>query len=169
MSGVYVWMASASRTDEGWVMMMAATYVFIKIVEANNSQIALILDAQRGKKVANKEKAKAERIAKQKSWGSTVKRVQRYIGLREKRAEGSCEPDGGVFASFILAPFPMEQDVVFISVDAEAYKRDQSKVTEIGVSTVCSPWVMSCVQSFISDSALRDSVLNRNMLTCNAP
>lgn len=39
--------------------------------------------AQKGKKAANKEKQKVARIALQQSWNHSIKRVQRYLGIRE--------------------------------------------------------------------------------------
>src|ERR1700749_5049610 len=50
---------------------------------AFNAKIDLILQAQKGKKLRNKEKHKTERIAKQQAWNHSIKRVQRYLGIRE--------------------------------------------------------------------------------------
>lgn len=51
-------------------------------LEAFKAKIDLMLQAQRGKKLANKEKQRADRIAKQQSWNHSIKRVQRYLGMR---------------------------------------------------------------------------------------
>lgn len=50
---------------------------------AFRAKIELMNLAQKGKKVANKERAKKERIEKQQAWSHSIKRVQRYLGLRE--------------------------------------------------------------------------------------
>lgn len=50
---------------------------------AFKAKIDLMVQAQKGRKVASKEKQKTERIAKQQSWNHTTKRVQRYLGIRQ--------------------------------------------------------------------------------------
>jgi len=51
----------------------------------------MIARAQKGKKAATKEKQKTARIAQQQSWNHSIKRVQRYLGLREARCEKQME------------------------------------------------------------------------------
>lgn len=41
-----------------------------------------------------------------------------------------------IFEPDKFAPFLFEGDVVFISVDVEAYEKDHNKITEIGISTL---------------------------------
>lgn len=118
--------------------------------------------AQRGKKLASKEKQKTERIAKQQSWNHCIKRVQRYLGLREIRrghhaltrsglensglqwadydaavkATAALLPPPAAFVADQPAPFTRELDVVFVCVDVEAYERNASIITEIGIATL---------------------------------
>lgn len=76
-------------------------------------------------------------------WGHSLKRVQRYLGLRQTRTLFHTTSRGNTaelphteFRPDKLAPFVFEQDAVFICVDVEAYERDNNKITEIGISTL---------------------------------
>lgn len=127
--------------------------------------------AQKGKKVANKENQKKERIKKQHSWSHGIKRVQRYLGLREvcrdhleairSRLENSglewADYDAAVKAAASklplttsfhpdqLARFEQEASVVFVCVDVEAYERNTKLVTEIGIATLDTKDIASVV------------------------
>lgn len=123
------------------------------------------MQAQRGKKTANKEKQKKERIEKQHSWNHGIKRVQRYLGLRSHEARndqiaairktvsentalqwGAYEeavkalaanlPPTTHFSPDQLIHFGQEEEVVFVCVDVEAYERNTKLITEIGVATL---------------------------------
>lgn len=124
----------------------------------------LMMRAQRGKKAAaDKEKRKAKRQLEQQVWGHSIKRVQRYLGLRQASVRNQMdaisselqkldlqwqEHDTAVqkaMAELLLPdgidtgkPAPHSQDgsVVFISVDVEAYERNKRLITEIGISTL---------------------------------
>jgi hypothetical protein len=127
------------------------------------AKIDLMFQAQKGKKLANKEKQKTERIAKQQSWSHSIKRVQRYLGIREAshekqiaairqglensglgwgeydtavKAAASKLPPSASFDADKLAPYEPEGSVVFICVDVEAYERNHSQITEIGIATL---------------------------------
>lgn len=120
-----------------------------------------MLAAQKANKAANKGRAKMTRVANQQSWCNAIKRVQRYLGLRECRNRRHEAPARGLSITGLpstntiavdnadvselppttfnpsgYAPFDMEADVVFVCVDVEAYERDSSKITEIGIATV---------------------------------
>lgn len=130
-----------------------------------------MLQAQQGKKLANKEKQKKERIEKQHSWNHGIKRVQRYLGLREVR-RGHLEPiraglensglewadyDAAVKAAAAklppttafhpaeLARFEQEGSVVFVCVDVEAYERNTKLITEIGIATLDTKDIASII------------------------
>lgn len=130
---------------------------------AFKAKIDQMIQAQKGKKLANKEKQKAERIAKQQSWNHSIKRVQRYLGIRqashdqqiaiirqglENSGLGWGEYDAAVKAATAklpplaifdpgnLAPYENEGSVVFVCVDVEAYERNNSLITEIGIATL---------------------------------
>lgn len=123
---------------------------------AFKAKIDMIFQAKKGKNLVNKEKAKQDRIAKQQSWNHSVKRVQRYLGLREASngADNSSTiprnilraadawggevigPASLTYESDEPAPFVNEKSIVFICVDVEAYERNTNIVTEIGISSL---------------------------------
>jgi hypothetical protein len=140
-------------------------------LEAFQAKINLMVQAQKSKKVANKEKQKKERIEKQHSWSHGIKRVQRYLGLREIR-QGHLEvirasleksglewgdydaavkaaaaklPPTTSFHSGQLARFEQEASVVFVCVDVEAYERNTKLITEIGIATLDTKDIASVV------------------------
>jgi hypothetical protein len=54
-----------------------------KSLEAFKKKIELLLESDNKKKALTKERKKSERFAKQRAWNHEIKRVQRYLGLRE--------------------------------------------------------------------------------------
>lgn len=137
---------------------------------AFQAKIALMIQVQKGKKIANKEKSKKDRMEKQASWNHTIKRVQRYLGLRERRRDHHTTIRADVAASGlewgayddavrvattnlspmlfhtgIVAPFNQEDDVVFVCVDVEAYERNTKLITEIGIATLDTRDIKSVV------------------------
>lgn len=58
---------------------------------AFKAKIDLILRAQKGRKVVNKEKQKNNRIAKQRSWDHSIRQIQRYLGIRQASPEKQAE------------------------------------------------------------------------------
>jgi hypothetical protein len=113
--------------------------------------------AAKKKKQAAKEKKLYDRFLRQQDWVKQLKRAQRYLGLRPRAtqipvpnsaapwAEQQKRHDQDLRADSVLldsldtskpAPYAFEGDPVIICVDVEAYERDHSKVTEIGVSTL---------------------------------
>lgn len=81
-------------------------------------------------------------MAEKQEWSHSLKRVQRYLGLRQTRTpfQAANNVDDELphtrFNADVLAPFMFEQDVVFVCVDVEAWERDHNTITEIGVSTL---------------------------------
>ncbi|KAM3068689.1 hypothetical protein ACMFMG_010868 [Clarireedia jacksonii] len=118
--------------------------------------------AQKAKKKHNKQKQKIERVAKQQSWRSSTKRVQRYLGLRKRKdgdlTAGDAKSEGKElnwddYAATLQqsliqrgpntfydpekpAKFTQEDAVVFISIDVEAYELNNNAITEIGIATL---------------------------------
>lgn len=117
---------------------------------AFRAKLELMSAAQKGKKSGSKEKARRERVFNQQSWKASLKRTQRYLGLREASTKPDTrglswdaieklklEPVPEVsFNPDIPAPFPREARVVFVCVDVEAYERNNNLVTEIGIATL---------------------------------
>jgi hypothetical protein len=113
--------------------------------------------AAKKKKQAAKEKRLYDRFLRQQNWVKQLKRAQRYLGLRPRATQAPVPNSAASWAeqqkwhdqdlpadSVLLgpldtskpAPYVFEGDPVIICVDVEAYERDHSKVTEIGVSTL---------------------------------
>ncbi|RDL40730.1 uncharacterized protein BP5553_00709 [Venustampulla echinocandica] len=76
------------------------------------AQLDIINEAQKGQKSL---KASKDRAANRTAWGENLKRIQGYLGLDVN--------------------YP-PKDVVFISVDVEAYEGNQNIITEIGIATL---------------------------------
>ncbi|KAG0646862.1 Good for full DBP5 activity 2 [Hyphodiscus hymeniophilus] len=131
-------------------------------IAAFKAKMALMAQAQKGKKVINSEKRNIDRIAKQQSWNQSIKRVQRYLGLRQASDEKQKDiararvqasesvlqwgehsaavktviSRPAVFKPDQPAAYDQESDVVFICVDIEANERNSTQITEIGISTL---------------------------------
>ncbi|KAB8296896.1 hypothetical protein EYC80_002305 [Monilinia laxa] len=95
----------------------------------------------RNKKAVHKEKQRVERVAKQRAWKDSTKRVQRYLGLRQ-RLDGAT-PKAHKFAALNTfydpdhpSKFMMEDLVVFVCIDVEAYEFNNRIITEIGIATL---------------------------------
>ncbi|KFY02812.1 hypothetical protein O988_01887 [Pseudogymnoascus sp. VKM F-3808] len=129
-----------------------------------------MLEMDRKKKAAIKSKKQAERYAKQQGYNHVTKRVQRYLGLRERRREEGVDEwgikisnpaaDGGLakieadLAKLNIkaqvdvtkpVPFEQESSVVFICVDVEAYEKNHRLITEIGIATLDTADIASLV------------------------
>ncbi|OBU01039.2 hypothetical protein VE01_00919 [Pseudogymnoascus verrucosus] len=128
-------------------------------LEAFKERMEEMLEMDRKKKQALKTKKQAERYAKQQGWNHVTKRVQRYLGLRERQTEvdewgikiSAPSPGDGLakieadLAKLNIktqidvtkpAPFEQESSVVFICVDIEAYEKNHRLITEIGIATL---------------------------------
>ncbi|CAK7218664.1 hypothetical protein SBRCBS47491_003584 [Sporothrix bragantina] len=90
-----------------------------------------------GDKKKKSEKNRTKRLLNRKAAGRQIKRIQRYMGIREKTVKGT--PRGVV--SFEIPdvsddlrppPFIQEKDVVFVAMDIESYEFNHGAITEIG-------------------------------------
>lgn len=88
------------------------------------------------------EKRRIVRIQDHKSWGKSVKRVQRYLGIRKKTADLPALEKMSLTETQATKPtaagVPVvakpEQSVVFVCIDIEAFEKNQDVITEIGVA-----------------------------------
>lgn len=115
--------------------------------------------AQKRKGVAMKKARAKHRLASLVTRYEALKRGQRYLGLRPRDCIGGlpvpdsslpwdeqlkCEREQRIKYGHILrpldvdqvAPHPFDRDVVFVSVDVEAFERAQNLITEVGISTL---------------------------------
>lgn len=72
------------------------------------------------------EKNRVHRIAAHKAWGRSIRRVQRYLGLRKTMSSRE-----DVASPATIKP---EGSAVFISIDLEAYEHNQDIITEVGMA-----------------------------------
>lgn len=92
-------------------------------------------------KQASSEKNREKRIINHRAWGRSVKRAQRYLGLRQQNSKLEATTDTSTPLSKFLdltrpPPFDPEDSVLFVSIDVEAYEFNQDFVTEVGISTL---------------------------------
>lgn len=83
-----------------------------------------------GKGKTRKKKKAVERIENRKDWGHQTKRVQRYLGLREKISP-TVQKLTNIDVNAAV-PFENEGTIVFICVDVETYEKSPGLVTELG-------------------------------------
>lgn len=121
-------------------------------VKAFIAKVELMMAAQKAKNKANKEEAQKSRIQTKKEWGSSIKRVQRYVALRPARGKEREEPTkdapawdkcvpapkvkAPIFKADEIAPFDRKLDVVFVCIDVEAWEGNNHLITEIGMASI---------------------------------
>ncbi len=129
---------------------------------AFKQKMDLMMQMQKKQKANKNEKRKQERFERQQQWCHSIKRVQRYLGLREVKTdqlallreslEKSGLPWGDIDAAVVAAaaklgssprfspekpaPFAQENNVIFVSVDVEAWERNADIITEVGIATL---------------------------------
>ncbi|KAL2271738.1 hypothetical protein VTJ83DRAFT_1109 [Remersonia thermophila] len=81
-----------------------------------------MVEKTRTRSKKDREAARLKRIQSRRQWGRSLKRVQRYLGLR-RPANGEDLPD-------------LERSVVFAAVDLEAFEHNNNMITEIGVAVL---------------------------------
>ncbi|KAI1154225.1 hypothetical protein F4825DRAFT_448706 [Nemania diffusa] len=92
-------------------------------------------------KSLKKEATKKKRIQRQKDSGRMLKRVQRYLGLRQAISHLSSHMSSKSLIATNWdvskpAPFKARESVRFVCVDVEAYERDTRVITEIGLAVL---------------------------------
>ena len=107
-----------------------------------------------------KSKKKQDRVIQKRGWCAQLKRTQCYLGVRPRgiaikedfhndpnhtyeesqAAQVAYENAAGLklptLDPILPAPYPFENNVVFVCVDVESFEKDYKKVTEIGISTL---------------------------------
>ena len=107
-----------------------------------------------------KSKKKQDRVVQKRGCCAQLKRTQCYLGIRPRgtarkedfhsdpnhtyeesqAAQAAYEQAAGLKLPALIpklpAPYPFENEVVFVCVDVESYEKDHKKITEIGISTL---------------------------------
>lgn len=125
-------------------------------LQAFREKIGLLVQSRTGKKNSKTEKKKRERISKFQDWNNSIKRVQRYLGIRQARSSNTRKISRGELSSMPaeigepslnaddmtlfnpekLIPFIQEKSVVFVCVDVEAWEHNPNMITELGFATL---------------------------------
>lgn len=110
------------------------------------AQLARLNDSSKYSTKQKSEKNRLKRYENHILWGRSLKRTQRYMGLRKRTAlditglslsdavsEARVFPDVTVASDFIDLGEP-EGSVIFVSIDIEAYEFNQDVITEVGIA-----------------------------------
>lgn len=113
-----------------------------RTLEAFKEKIESAVEMGRNKSKARKKERQVENIVKRQDMSRMLTRTQRYLGLISK-GEESLMPDISTLSVADvnvneLAPHPFDNDVIFISVDVEAWEDPPNPITEVGVATLDS-------------------------------
>ncbi|AEO57615.1 hypothetical protein MYCTH_101870 [Thermothelomyces thermophilus ATCC 42464] len=87
------------------------------------------------KKAKRSDRNRLKRIEAHKAWGRSIKRVQRYLGLRARAGDGMAARLTESDFSRLIINEP-EQFVLFVAIDIEAWEQDQNLITEIGIAVL---------------------------------
>lgn len=101
------------------------------------------MESHKQKSKQTKAAKKAGRIAQQQFIGKQLKRSQRYLGLRPKYNLGDATAGAITNDKQLpaidpekLAPYPFDQQPIFIAIDVEAHEFHHYIITEVGISTL---------------------------------
>ncbi|KAF1970212.1 hypothetical protein BU23DRAFT_474851 [Bimuria novae-zelandiae CBS 107.79] len=108
-----------------------------QLLEDFKSMIEEAWEVTKNKSKGSKEKKRVDRLKKQKVLVDQFKRAQRYLGLRPTVIDGgnATGPPPAIDVS-LSVPFAFDHSVVFVCVDVEAYEKDHTKITEVGIATL---------------------------------
>ncbi|KAL2022330.1 hypothetical protein VTK56DRAFT_5728 [Thermocarpiscus australiensis] len=87
------------------------------------------------KDTAKSRKKHWNRVRARKAWGRSIKRVQRYLGLRQ-RALAPVTGAPSVLDLHLQLALNPEKSVMFVAIDVEAYEHNQALLTEVGIATL---------------------------------
>ncbi|KAI0528069.1 hypothetical protein F5B22DRAFT_17987 [Xylaria bambusicola] len=83
-----------------------------------------------------RERAMKKRRERNKASGRMLKRVQRYLGLRQATSHVSLNKPLRSWSTSQPAPFKARESVRFVCVDIEAYEKDDRTITEVGLAVL---------------------------------
>ncbi|KAK3357529.1 hypothetical protein B0T25DRAFT_161757 [Lasiosphaeria hispida] len=101
-------------------------------IDKFGAMVKAINEAGKSSKKNKSEKTRTKRVKTHRAWGHSIKRVQRYLGMR-KKSTAAAKPEPSLDLTMPVAE-EMEGSVVFMAIDLEAYEHENKVVTEIGVA-----------------------------------
>ncbi|KAL1911262.1 hypothetical protein Sste5344_003066 [Sporothrix stenoceras] len=83
------------------------------------------------------EKNRKKRLLDRRAWGQQIKRVQRYMGIREKIDAVPYRDNAPRYIMqsidySLVPPFIQEDHVIFVAMDIESYEFNHGLITELG-------------------------------------
>lgn len=96
-----------------------------------------LLDMSRTPKKTNKsDKNRGKRTLSHRAWGRSIKRVQRYLGLRARVVDGPALATGTPQVLDLDSPMAASPEglPLFVAIDVEAWEQDQGLITEVGIA-----------------------------------
>jgi hypothetical protein len=112
-----------------------------RTLEAFKEKLELAVEIAKNKSKAKKKERQGENIARRQDMVRMLTRSKRYLGLVGKGEETSHMPAISSLSVATVnadapAPHPFDNDVIFISVDVEAWEDPPNPITEVGVATL---------------------------------
>ncbi|KAK1066909.1 hypothetical protein LTR74_006784 [Friedmanniomyces endolithicus] len=109
-------------------------------LQAFKDMIDTMVELGKAKSKAKKKANQQVAVQRRQEMSKQVSRAQRYLGLLpQKKSELLSDMTNLTVSPLDLnspATQPLEQDVVIIAVDVEAYERSPKTITEVGVATL---------------------------------
>jgi len=88
------------------------------------------------KRVKRSDRNRMKRFQAHKAWGRSVKRAQRYLGLRAARADGQAAREPAPIDLNLPMTDGPEGSVLFVAIDVEAWEQNQALITEVGIAVL---------------------------------
>ncbi|KAL2263226.1 hypothetical protein VTK26DRAFT_7720 [Humicola hyalothermophila] len=110
-----------------------------KATQLGREEFERLLGLTHGRgKTSKSDRNRTKRIHTHRSWGRSIKRIQRYLGLRRRVGNGS-NPSvdvSPVFDPNQPTPHQPEGLPLFVAIDIEAYEFNQNIITEVGIAVL---------------------------------
>ncbi|KAK4157964.1 hypothetical protein C8A00DRAFT_29034 [Chaetomidium leptoderma] len=85
------------------------------------------------KKEKKSDRNRPKRIKAHQEWGRSIKRVQRYLGLRGRVTDDAADKLANLDLNLSMVEDP-ENSVLFVAIDIEAWEQNHDLITEVGIA-----------------------------------
>lgn len=94
------------------------------------------LTHSRGRRKDGPDRNREKRASNHIAWGRSIKRVQRYLGLRRRVGNGNAPATDVSRDLDFYQPMPYKSDrlPLFVAIDIEAYEFNQNLISEVGIA-----------------------------------